>query len=151
MKIKHFLLLAVAIAAIGCSKNPGPSGVKGSYSFKTSGQAELNDTLVVTLPDESGQMQVIDKHDGNALCFTFNQLLGHTYMTSGSIIGDEITLDEFPRQLRLGLCEYDVKVCGKGKVYDDTIILDLDYHGIRRGDTDTTLVSKSVIMTAKRN
>lgn len=101
-KIKSFITLAaILLFMYGCNETMDVRSVKGSYSYKTSGQAEMgnleNGDKKIKLDNESGQLEIISLHDDDNVLLTFNQLGGETYSSKGTVNDDELEIEPFFR------------------------------------------------------
>lgn len=90
--LKASVLGAVALVMAACADDIKP--VLGTYSYKISGKATIDDTISVVLNDEMGALDILRKEDDKML-LTLNTMNGDVCVTSGKIDGKDITLDPF--------------------------------------------------------
>ena len=152
MKTNHFLLLFVA-ACVLASCQTELQQATGDYSYKTSGEAvsySATDTLRLTLPNESGTLDIVSMHTEDSVLLTFNTFGGEVYSTHGLINGKDLIFNPFERTLHIGLLTYDITVSGTARRYDETVVFDLTYSG-QSQSLDRTLESTKVQTIAKQN
>ncbi|MGN0187558.1 MAG: hypothetical protein ACI392_07435 [Paludibacteraceae bacterium] len=93
--------VAVAMMMCGCDDAAAVRSAKGTYSFKTSGQAVLDslegDAKSIVLDDESGQLEIISLHDADSLLLTFNQMGGGVYSSRGTLKDNELRFEPYAR------------------------------------------------------
>ena len=114
--------------------------VSGTYSYKISGQVVAN-YITHTLTDEEGAMEMI-RQDSTTALVTFNALRGHAYVTTAEIHADSIVLQPYERILTVESTDYAITAFGKGKIYDNTILISLTYKGNRLSGENVTLLCK---------
>ena len=152
----------------------------GDYTYKTSGVVKISATLAdgtshqqrVTLPDETGQLQVINLHSGDSLLLLFNQLGGSAWQNTATVKDQQLTFPSYEHTLSLTVEDvrfdtlpmtgtvvrdsvhqrevFDCTVSGIGHTYDDAIVLTLQYTGTSR-TSEKTLKGTDIQTIAKRN
>lgn len=127
------------LCMMSCTKT-GADLYRGYYSFKTGGHIviegryespleEPKDTSVVRqITPEWGQMRIMDSGSGN-LKLTMNITAGGAVVFDAVVNDDAITLKPVTRRVSLDYGDGMFTVSGKGRRYEKTIILDLDYQG----------------------
>ena len=187
MKSKIIVLISIMSVLVSCSDTGAVRDVQGAYRYKTTGKVVLEenypgatkgDTLVANLDNESGTLDVVSLHDGDALLLTFDQLNGDVMATQGTTDGSRLQFTPYTRTLEvpttvkyfdtlhigLGLLiqdsvivrerneyeTYDITVNGYADVYDNTLIFKLNYSG-RSQTTERTLRGAGITSLAKRN
>ena len=83
---------AVALVMVACTDDIKP--VLGTYSYKISGKAVVDDTISTMLTDEMGALEILRKGDDKML-LTLNTMNGDACYTEADIDGDNVTLDPF--------------------------------------------------------
>ncbi len=98
MKYFKSILLTgiVALSFTACTDDIKP--VVGTYSYKISGKATIDDTISVALDDEIGALEILRKDDDKML-LTLNTMNGDVCAATGKIDGTDITLDPFTHQI----------------------------------------------------
>lgn len=86
----------VALSFTACTDDIKP--VLGTYSYKISGKATIDDTISVALDDEMGALEILRKDDDKML-LTLNTMGSDVCAASGVIDGTDITLDPFTHQI----------------------------------------------------
>ncbi|MDE7149605.1 MAG: hypothetical protein K2O01_04260 [Bacteroidales bacterium] len=143
-------LLPLLTVCTSCDKDTRQ--FKGAYSSKTSGSLVLQkaipsaldtlnlpDTMTVSLTPESGQMRIAEIKD-NAdynLLVSLNLLAGDALSFRAKAEDGGIILETTPyeRYIQANVST-DVKMTlgimtgGRGRIYDDVIVFDLDYQGL---------------------
>ncbi|MGM9746104.1 MAG: hypothetical protein ACI30H_04010 [Paludibacteraceae bacterium] len=100
-KIAPMAFVAIAMMMCSCEDTAAVRSVKGTYSFKTSGQAVLDslegEAKSIVLDDESGQLELISLHDADSLLLTFNQMGGGVYSSRGTLNDNELRFEPYAR------------------------------------------------------
>lgn len=141
------MVLVVMAVLTGCKSEL--KQVAGEYSYKISGSA-IVDSTEVHLTNESGALHIIDK-DEKELLLTFNMLGGDVYTALGDLSSKSLSIKEFERIIVHNTKDYKVKVSGSGEVYDDNIVLDMQYKGMSMDKDSIELESKDIKLVATRN
>lgn len=167
------------ILAVSCAKT-GVKALQGSYTFKTGGYIDfsgksydisiLGDTLNVrdtgfvrTLTPERGQLRVLPSEDDGVI-ITMNVTGGDPVVFTGKVQDLDIILDRAERAVILTSDEhsllpdfsnkYILDVCGRGHLYDNTLIFELEYSGSYSSASENLegkAVSSSVKCIAVKN
>lgn len=100
--IKRILIFtSISVILLGCEETMEVRSAKGSYSFKTSGKAELGnldrEDKTIELENESGQLEIISLHNEENVMLTFNQINGGVYSTKGTIKDDILEIEPYTR------------------------------------------------------
>ncbi|MCQ2334127.1 MAG: hypothetical protein MJZ88_05905 [Paludibacteraceae bacterium] len=138
---KYCLLLLLLLPVVGCRNEL--KCLEGTYSYKVSGKAVIDagdSTNTVVLEDEIGAMEIIGQSD-NRVILTFNQLAGSAYTTSATLNDSILTLVPFERVITYER-KHDVTVSGKGHIYDQTIVFDLQYSSDKLNADKITMIAK---------
>lgn len=138
---KYCLLLLLLLPVVGCQNEI--KYLEGTYSYKTSGKAVIDagdSTNTVVLEDEIGAMEIIGQSD-NRVILTFNQLAGSAYTTSATLNDSILTLVPFERVITYER-KHDVTVSGKGYIYGQTIVFDLQYSSDKLNADKITMIAK---------
>ena len=148
--MKRFFTLTLTLTLTLCliSCNNEIKNAAGDYSYKASGSVLIDDTLSLNLEDEIGAMTLIQKSQ-DSLLLTFNVLNGNVYTATGSLCDQVLTLNPFSRSIKANILLYNIQVTGSGEVYEDNIILHLQYHGTSTSERHT-LSSTDILLVAKR-
>ena len=141
------LVLFCGLMATSCKSEL--QQVSGEYSYKISGSA-IVDSAEVRLTNETGALHIIDK-DEKELLLTFNMLGGDVYTALGDLSSKSLNIREFERIIVHNTKDYKVKVSGSGEVYDDNIVLDMQYKGMSMDKDSIELESKDIKLVATRN
>jgi len=157
-------LLAIALMLASCKK--GSDLFAGSYSYKTTGNLyAINvhidtfnvDNLLVESKKEIGQLR-INKINSDSLMLTLSPLTGDNRYVYGKVSGDSIYLS--PRTITKGLrlngqlYYAQLQVTGKGRLYDNQLVLTENYIGNLGSINQSlsgTLMSNEVLTLAERN
>lgn len=119
--LKVILLTGIAaLSFTACTDDLTP--VLGTYSYKISGKAVIDDTISVVLDDETGALEILRKDDDRML-LTLNTMGGGVCAATGKISGKDIALEPFVHL---------ISVAYKASV-QDTIVLHL---------ADTTITTR---------
>lgn len=140
MKHSFLTVFAVLMAFVLTSCQDAVKQVAGTYSYKISGQATI-DGDQVRLTDEVGALELIPIDSITALV-TFNALSGPVYTTQAEIHADQITLSTYERDLTVNLTDYHLTASGSGTIYDQTILINLQYEGEDFSADQLTLLCK---------
>lgn len=179
MNTKKTLCLCLCMMTLAACKNEVTT-TTGDYTYKTSGVVEISATLAdgtshlqrVTLPDETGQLQVINLHSSDSLLLLFNQLGGSAWQNTATVKDQQLTFPAYEHTLALTVEDvrfdtlpmtgtvvrdsvhqrevFDCTVSGTGHTYDDAIVLTLQYTGTSR-TSEKTLKGTDIQTIAKRN
>lgn len=151
MKIRKFFMavLPLAVLALGSCSKDGTRLFEGGYTYKLSGTIEVErvsvtnpgsaqDILTLSIPDESGQMYILNKDDGmDRVLITMNAMLGSANTMEGTARDGVITLSPSQRYQQVIYNEesvrFDVEITGEGRKYDDVVIFELSYDGQAEG------------------
>ncbi|HIR83084.1 MAG TPA: hypothetical protein IAC98_04760 [Candidatus Cryptobacteroides pullicola] len=151
MKIRKFFLavLPLAVLALGSCSKEGTRLFEGDYTYKLSGTIEVErvsvtnpgsaqDIMTLSIPDESGQMYILNKDDGmDRVLITMNAMLGSANTMEGTARDGVITLSPSQRCQRvidnMESVRFDVEITGEGRKYDDVVIFELSYEGQAEG------------------
>lgn len=149
MKKGLYLTIVLVVMAVlaGCKNEL--QQVSGEYSYKISGNA-IVDSTEVHLTNESGALHIIDK-DEKELLLTFNMLAGDVYTTNAELSAKVLKINEFERVIMHNAKNYKIKVTGEGNVYDNNIVLDMQYKGMSMDKDSIELESKDIKLVATRN
>ena len=149
MKKGLYLTIVLVVMAVlaGCKNEL--QQVSGEYSYKISGNA-IVDSTEVHLTNESGALHIIDK-DEKELLLTFNMLAGDVYTTNAELRAKVLKINEFERVIMHNAKNYKIKVTGEGNVYDNNIVLDMQYKGMSMDKDSIELESKDIKLVATRN
>lgn len=149
MKKGLYLTIVLVVMAVlaGCKNEL--QQVSGEYSYKISGNA-IVDSTEVHLTNESGALHIIDK-DEKELLLTFNMLAGDVYTTKAELSAKVLKINEFERVIMHNAKNYKIKVTGEGNVYDNNIVLDMQYKGMSMDKDSIELESKDIKLVATRN
>lgn len=166
MKLTLFLSLATVLLT---SCNDPIKSLADSYSYTISGQATIDDTISIVLPNEKGAMQIEKTSSDDKVLLTMNYytgLNGGVYTTQAKVKDDKITLEPFTRTLSVTYTNtetellvpvektysenYEVEVSGTGVIYDETIHFTLQYKG-EGVSVDKQIEASDILMVAKRN
>lgn len=152
MNTNNFFILGIAsliiLSTASCSKE-GTRLFEGKYSYKLSGTIEVErcpvstptqplDTITVQLPDESGQMYILNMggSDGTMLV-TMNAMIGSVNKMEATADGSKLRIKEASRHQNVydGIEQigFQLEVNGEGHKYDDVVIFDLHYGGETEG------------------
>ncbi|MCQ2143345.1 MAG: hypothetical protein MJY56_04685 [Bacteroidales bacterium] len=162
---KYLIAIVCCLMALSCARE-GTRLYTGSYSFKTSGTITVTgddgDDLVISLPTESGLMDIVEvDREASTMIVTMNILGGdlvvfdavakdgmielkpskrHTTLTYAGIDTDNIFDIEGIEDINLEkkTCEADLSIYAEGKKYDDIIIFDFVYNGSIEFDGEDT-------------
>lgn len=150
MKKNIFWMVVLTICLVGCKDNAEVRSAVGTYSYKSTAMLQIDSLLPVTLI-EQGTMEIVSLKDQDSVLFTFNELLGGTYSTHASIKGNDIVLCPFTRSLSyaLRISPITIFVQGSGHVYDNTVVLNLNYHN--QAEDSLCISAPDVLVTAKKN
>lgn len=151
MNIRKFFLAVLPLAALAlcsCSKE-GTRLFEGGYTYKLSGTIDVErvsvtgtgtaqDILTLSIPDESGQMYILNKDDGmDRVLITMNAMLGSANTMEGTARDGVITLSPSRRHQQvmdeLESIKFEVEVTGEGRKYDDVVVFELSYDGQAEG------------------
>ena len=144
----YLTILLVVMAVLAGCKNELQQ-VSGEYSYKISGNA-IVDSTEVHLTNESGALHIIDK-DEKELLLTFNMLAGDVYTTNAELSAKVLKINEFERVIMHNAKNYKIKVTGEGNVYDNNIVLDMQYKGMSMDKDSIELEGKDIKLVATRN
>ena len=149
MKKGLYLTIVLVVMAVlaGCKNEL--QQVSGEYSYKISGNA-IVDSTEVHLTNESGALHIIDK-DEKELLLTFNMLAGDVYTTNAELSAKVLKINEFERVIMHNAKNYKIKVTGEGNVYDNNIVLDMQYKGMSMDKDSIELEGKDIKLVATRN
>lgn len=151
--MKHFTFFLFLICIL--SSCQPLNDVRGTYSYKISGVVKI-DGEQVSLDDEQGALEMVVLNEEDLL-LTFNQLGGGVYVAECSLgQANELTIHSYERVLSLlqdgEIIDIQVSAQGKGKLYDNTLIIDLEYSGKSLSKDPVHYLSVSnVTLVAKRN
>lgn len=156
--LKFCMLAGIAAITASCSDEVKP--LLGDYSYNTSGQVAIDDTVQVVLSNEIGSME-LERVKDNDIMLTMNSLRNGVYATQGTLDGDTISLVPFTRTMSVTYQtsdivpttvteNYNVEVSGKGKVYNETIHFYLKYSGESLSN-GKKLTGENILMVAKKN
>ncbi len=167
-KITAIALLSVLICLSFSSCNEPVKALVGSYSYTVSGQATIDDTVKIVLPNEKGAIQM-EKLPKDSVLLTINYLNGlegGVYTARGKVTDNKITLAPFMRTLTVTYKNtvtellvpvektytenFDIQVNGVGTIYDETIHFRLQYKG-KGTSVDKVIKGNNILMVAKRN
>lgn len=149
MKYKFFILglvLFCGLMATSCKNELQQTA--GEYSYKISGSA-LIDSVETHLLNETGSLRIIDQNDH--LLLSFNMLGGDIYSTTAKMEKKELELAPFERIITHELRDFKVSVTGSGNVYDNNILLHLNYKGISMDKDSIDFESTDMQLAAVRN
>ena len=138
MKKSIFMVLAAALTLCACNTNVYQ--VEGSYSFKTSGLAEImtsSDTMAVRLVDETGMMDIRNMSNGDSILIVMNETNGGVITVRAEVKDKVITFAPYERSLVHLTTGYKITVSGIGHYTDGTIVFDLSYSGESLDETKT--------------
>lgn len=135
---KNIVLLALAVVLTAC-QDPVRQ-IAGTYSYKISGRVTIDDTEHV-LTDEMGAMDIVHISADSAL-LTFNSFTGPAYYTIAIVQEKSIELEPYERDIQVGVKEYHVSARGSGDLYDETIIIQLQYSSSELEADELTLLCK---------
>lgn len=138
---KTILFLFLCLLITGCRNEL--KCLEGTYSYKVSGKAVIDagdSTNTVVLGDEIGAMEIIGQQ-GNNVLLTFNQLAGGVYVTTAVLNDSVLSLMPFDKVIFYQR-DYDVVVSGKGHIYDQTIVFDLQYSSDKLNADKITMIAK---------
>ena len=149
MKKGLYLTMVLVVMSVlsGCKSEL--QQIAGEYSYKISGNA-IVDSTEVHLTNESGALHIIDK-DEKELLLTFNMLAGDVYTTNAELSAKVLKINEFERVIMHNAKNYKIKVTGEGNVYDNNIVLDMQYKGMSMDKDSIELESKDIKLVATRN
>lgn len=156
MKTRFFISLFVCtLVLFGCSEPETVRMVTGSYSYKTSGNVKIDDSLQITLqlPQEIGQLSIIsvrDTENKDSVILTFNPLGGQVFTAAGNVVGKNIEITPFSRYLNLEMDKYKVEISGEATRYDNTLVFEWTYVG-KGLVTQLPLESENVTTIAQIN
>ena len=143
--MKQFLTAVALLILCSCSQDD-PLGFKGYYSFKTGGSLVLSGTVTDSegetrdttftrhLIPESGQMHVL-RGEGDKMIVTMNITGGDPVVFDAYLSNDVLTLEPVFRSapVRVELGDESIRgeftVSGKGRKYENMLLIDLDYKG----------------------
>lgn len=165
MRIRNISLVIGSILCLifsSCQKE-GADLFDGSYSFKTSGTLTINKKSTEgeehsfnhQLTSESGQMNIL-KESKSSVIITMNVVGGQVLVIPASIVDNTLKIDSFKQMINIkdGLQEISIEcgVSGDGKIYDDVVIINLNYTGTGANSLNTyTITNSEVNCVAKRN
>lgn len=148
MKKSIFFALAGLLTLTACNCNVYQ--VEGSYSFKTSGLAEITtatDTTMIRLSDETGMMDIRNLKSGDSILIVMNETNGSVFTIRAEVKDKVITFAPFERPvvhlLSTSSTTYLVTVSGSGRYTDGTIVFDLSYDGLSL-DGNKTLTAPEI-------
>lgn len=166
MKGKFIIFCAMALSClcvVSCEKT-GADRLAGSYTYKISGSVTLAktsdiqaQTVVMQLVTEQGQMNIAKDNSSNGVMVSWNDIAGDAYHTMATVDGNTISLKSAAKNATVkdGLLSYDgvVTYWGEGELYDNMLIIHLDYRGefTIGGSTYTIVSSENVECVAKAN
>lgn len=145
MKKSFFFLFAGLLTLTACNTNVYQ--VEGSYSYKTSGLAEVttsNDSVyTIRLADETGMMDIRDLKTADSILIVMNETNGSVITLRANVKDKVITFAPFERTVTHLLTTYQVTVSGQGRYTDGTIVFDLAYTG-KALNSDITLEAPEI-------
>lgn len=147
------LLLAVVVTLVMGSCQNDIEIMSGDYTYYTSGEVVRYgsvDTVTISLPDESGQLRMLNAHNGDSVLLVFTSLTGNAYTAHAAVDGKELYIKPFNRTIALAGLGYDIMVSGSGHLYDRTLVMDLQYKGTELNG-DNTIEGDGIRCVAKRN
>lgn len=149
-------LLALALMS-ACSKN-GAERFEGKWSYKTSGSVSVvvtdslgitvGDTLTAVLATEAGQMHIAGTGNDGSMMLTMNAMAGNVTVYEAFLAGSEIVLNPKSRVVNLSLgglpsLAVNVLATGRGRRYDDILLLRMDYSGSTKSGNYTYEITGS--------
>ena len=140
MKRSFIIIFAGLLGLVLTACQDAVQQVAGTYSYKISGRATV-DGDEVKLSDEVGAMELI-RIDSTTAMVTFNALSGPAYTTQAEIHADQITLNTYERDLTVNLTDYHLSASGSGTIYDQTILITLQYKGDKFSADQLTMLCK---------
>ncbi len=153
MHTRNFLSFAavaalLALSVQSCTKT-GNKLFEGYYSYKLSGTLEVErspltspdqpqDTVTITLPNESGQMYILNMDNGSGnMLVTMNALAGSVNKMEARPDNNSLIIESAERHQNIlhdgTSLGFKFEVSGSGKKYDDVVIFDLNYGGQTEG------------------
>lgn len=145
MKKSIFFIFAGLLTLTACNNNVYQ--VEGSYSYKTSGLAEIttefDSVYTIRLTDETGMMDIRDLKTADSILIVMNETNGGVITLRAEVKDKVITFAPFERTMTHLLTTYNVTVTGQGRYTDGTIVFNLSYSG-KALNTDTKLVAPDV-------
>ncbi len=167
-KILTLSLFSGLIMLLMSSCNEPVKALVGSYSYTISGQATIEDTISVILPNEKGAVQM-EKIQKDSILLTMNYysgIEGGVYTTQGKVTDNKITLTPFKRIMTVTYKNtetdllipvektytenYEVQVSGVGTIYNETVHFQLQYNG-KCTTNNKVIKGNNILMVAKRN
>lgn len=150
MKKNMYWMAVLTIFFVGCKDTAEVRSAVGTYSYKASVTLQV-DTLPSIAYVEQGTLEIVSLKDKDSVMLSFSELLGGVYCTHASIDGDELELCPFTRSLGyvMWLDPITIQVSGSGHVYDDNVVLDLEYQNmpedsLRISAPDVLLIAKKI-------
>lgn len=148
LNIKYkIVILFLGLMLLSACKNELQQ-TAGEYSYKISGMVMV-DTAEVPLTNEAGVVYINEAND--ALVLTFNMVIGDIYQTEAEVKNKKITLTPYERVIEVYSRDYKVKISGEGDVYDNNIVLNLQYSGAALKADSIKLEGNDILLLATRN
>ncbi len=174
MKGKIVIYVGLLLGLVACSDTAAVRSVEGAYRFKTTGQVTIEenyagatkaDTMLITLANETGTLEMVSLHKGDSMLLTIDPLNGQLAVTHGLVNnGSRFDFVPFSRTLEVGMPKgkldslvnivhyemFDITVSGYAEVYDNNLVFRLTYKG-ESETTERTLRGSNIMMLAKKN
>jgi len=167
MKIRSITVIVVlmlqTMLLTSCSKDE-IKPFMGDYTYNTSGTVVLNMSgipLQVSLPNNTGQMDIIDIDEDNRVMVKKTSLTGTVTIGYASIDGDDITFEPVTTTQAIFTGQQyltaTITSTGTGKIYEkNTLVIHEKYTGTFIGagsdiNVSGTLQGDSILTVAERN
>ena len=94
MKGKIVIYVGLLLGLVACSDTAAVRSVEGAYRFKTTGQVTIEenytgatkaDTMLITLANETGTLEMVSLHKGDSMLLTIDPLNGQLAVTHGLV------------------------------------------------------------------
>lgn len=148
MKKGLYLTMVLVVMAVLAGCKSELQQIAGEYSYKISGVV-LVDSVEQRMTNETGALHIIDTKD--ELLLTFNMLGGDVYTAKASLDNKELAIHTFERIIYHSGHNYKTTVSGKGNVWDENIVLEMNYKGMSMDNDSIIWENKNIQFVATRN